>query len=47
MESYTTTSKHSTNTSTACDTPSIKVSNKVDETDIDKNTSTMLLQPAC
>ena len=24
MESYTTTSKHSTNTSTACDTPSIK-----------------------
>ena len=25
MESYTTTSKHSTNTSTACDAPSIKV----------------------
>ena len=29
-ESYTTTSEHSTNTSTACDTPSIKV----DVTDI-------------
>ena len=25
MESYTTTTKHSTDTSTACDTPSIKV----------------------
>ena len=48
MESYTT-SKHSTNTSSACDTLSIKV----DITDtmvlckmIDYNTSTMLLQSA-